>query len=406
MVKYEFAKQRKDGLQVHISTVERNGGRQELYWCPCCKREMLPVLGDKRERHFRHKGSPCKYDDYLHTVAEDLFIQEYQDCIEKGDPFYLEYEAPIACNNACVLKEFHNCREHYVRMEFDITKVFTSAQKEHRIKMGPGSFRRPDILLESSSGTQLWIEIFVTHQNTEDKLHEAKKRNVKVVEIHITDEQCKGIEDIRSHRIGLSEGTTLFNFNPKPILSLPIEVELPCMNYFVYEVKNGCANMEYRGEYDRDHDDSAEYYLAGKLNHGKCWNDDRVSGKRLSSLSVAELEDLCYKRFSGRRSSDISGLIVHEYRAPNKEEEARKNRRQADRMKIRVKEKPFSEELFSKLQQKQEVVLMEAVDYIPHYHVPDPAEWVDLNLPSGNLWSSCDGHWPESHLVGYDLCVP
>ena len=35
------------------------------------------------------------------------------------------------------------------------------------------------------------------------------------------------------------------------------------MNYFVYEVKNGCANMEYRGEYDRDHDDSAEYYLAG-----------------------------------------------------------------------------------------------------------------------------------------------
>ena len=49
---------------------------------------------------------------------------------------------------------------------------------------------------------------------------------------------------------------------------------------------------------------------------------------------------------------------------------------------------------------------MEAVDYTPHHRISEQFEWVNLNLPSGNLWSSEDGEPPKPIPEGYVESAP
>ncbi len=121
-------------------------------------------------------------------------MEEYQKCLNEGLPFLLESKRQVRCSTSC---SAWDCREHYTRVTTDLTKKYTKASLEQRVSID-GHSRRPDILLESDEGDQLWVEIWVSHESDQDK----KKENA-IIEIKIVSE--KDTDAFHEHR--LVEGT-------------------------------------------------------------------------------------------------------------------------------------------------------------------------------------------------------
>ena len=106
IVQYRIARIDCGGHNIDIKTVRRvfqeNEAfrREHKFHCPCCGKEMEAVLGSVREDHFRHKGKPCGYNNYLHSTAEDVFFEEYKKCLGKGLSFIITVFPEIQCNPA------------------------------------------------------------------------------------------------------------------------------------------------------------------------------------------------------------------------------------------------------------------------------------------------------------------
>lgn len=167
---------------ITIDDIKLESRHGHKYFCPNCRQEMITVMGEYRRYHFRHLGNVCEKDSFLHALAEQAFYNEFSQCLAQNKPFYLKYYEPIQCNNACVLKEHANCKEHFVLKVIDLTKAYPLISQEARVDLD-GHFRRPDILLSSVDGHQIWIEIWVSH-----KTDEAKQKEGSIVEIKIRNE--------------------------------------------------------------------------------------------------------------------------------------------------------------------------------------------------------------------------
>lgn len=185
---------------IDIKTVRRefqeNGTyrREHQFHCPCCGKEMMAVLGLVREDHFRHKGEPCGYNNYLHSTAEDVFFDEYTHCLNKGLPFIITVFPEIQCNPACTLAQKDSCsKRHKDKTEIDLTRKFKRIKPEVRV-FQDGRYRRPDLLLESESGEILMVEIWVSHETDAEK-----RKQGNILEIKISSEE--DIEKIRTHRL-------------------------------------------------------------------------------------------------------------------------------------------------------------------------------------------------------------
>lgn len=184
-----------NGDKVEAETLTREEAVRHQYRCLNCREPMIPVLKNvARVKHFRHLGDVCRHCDYLHSYAEEVFIEEYQKCLDSGLPFYLEFSVPVRCNHACVLKDHNDCKERYNRVTVDLTKEYRNIKKEYRVKVSDNSVRIPDILLTSEDGKSLWVEICVTHEVTE-----TKQKQGKIVEIKITSEE--DVKMFREHKI-------------------------------------------------------------------------------------------------------------------------------------------------------------------------------------------------------------
>ena len=193
MVKY--SKAICDGREfVSIHTVEKCGKEGHTYKCPNCGDVLFPILGEIREIHFRHQTKECDHDSYLHSIAERAFMEEYKKCLNEGLPFLLESKRQVRCSTSC---RVWDCQKHYTQVTTDLTKKYTKASLEQRVSID-GHSRRPDILLESDEGEQLWVEIWVSHESDQDK----KKENA-IIEIKIISE--KDTDAFHEHR--LVEGT-------------------------------------------------------------------------------------------------------------------------------------------------------------------------------------------------------
>lgn len=46
----------------------------ERYFCPYCHSEMIAKRGNIRQWHFAHKADKCSYDKYLHSIAEIMIM--------------------------------------------------------------------------------------------------------------------------------------------------------------------------------------------------------------------------------------------------------------------------------------------------------------------------------------------
>ena len=178
---------------VDIFSLSRELCKGHKYYCPECRNEMYPTFGQKYVHHFRHLGTVCQKDNYLHATAEYMFLEEYNRCLDTGEPFLLELHSHVDCDNQCAERKNRRCMSHKNTMVVDLTKIYKNVKREYRVQVDD-HFRRPDILLTSDTGEQLWIEIWVTHETTEEK-----RKDGHIVELKILNE--KDLEQIRNHKL-------------------------------------------------------------------------------------------------------------------------------------------------------------------------------------------------------------
>ena len=162
--------------------------------CPCCGKGMMAVLGKNREKHFRHKGTPCGYNNYLHSTAEQVFFEEYNRCLNNRVQFIISVFPEILCNPSCVRINQASCpKKNKGKTVINLTSIYKKISPEKIVYLD-GRFRRPDLLLESETGEKLWVEIWVSH-----KTDEAKRKQGRILEIKIASED--DLERIRTHKL-------------------------------------------------------------------------------------------------------------------------------------------------------------------------------------------------------------
>lgn len=193
-VEYGFAFQDESEVVVSIDSLTRDSSVGHKYFCPHCHSEMYPTFGLIQEHHFRHNGAPCKHDNYLHSVAEILFQTEYLKCLESAEPFIIELHSRVSCDRNCIEKKNRLCTSFHNTTNIDLTKIYSNVKLETNVNLADGRFRRPDILLSSNTGEQLWIEIWVKHETTEEK-----RSDGHIIELKITSE--KDLEQIKNHKL-------------------------------------------------------------------------------------------------------------------------------------------------------------------------------------------------------------
>ena len=165
--------------------------RKHTFTCPCCGSPMMAVLGEFRAIHFRHEGTTCDPNYYLHSTAEQVFYEEYKKCLDEGKPFIIRVFSETQCVNDCSIHNKQDCPKRYKEQIINLTGIYSKISPETRVNID-GRYRRPDLLLESEAGKQLWVEIWVSH-----KTEESKRKDGDILEIKIESKEV--IQRIRSH---------------------------------------------------------------------------------------------------------------------------------------------------------------------------------------------------------------
>lgn len=179
---------------VDIDSVDQRFRREHTFRCPCCGVEMTAVLGEDRTRHFRHLGSPCAPDFYLHSTAEHVFYEEYTRCLNEGRPFYVTVYQEVQCIDNCSIDK-SRCSKRFKKLILNLTDTYKKISPEQKVRTMDGCFRRPDLLLEDESGkNSLWVEIWVTHKTDKEK-----RKFGDVLEIKIDSEE--DIQKIREQKL-------------------------------------------------------------------------------------------------------------------------------------------------------------------------------------------------------------
>ena len=382
---------------VSIDDIDRPFTRLHKFYCPHCHNEMYATFGEFQPPHFRHNGDKCQQSKYLHDLAEHVFHEEYSKCLDNGLPFFLELRIPTPCNKACVLKKHVDCKEHYIQKTVDLTKEYTLISLESRVDIDD-RYRRPDILLESLDGKQLWVEIWVSHETEEDK-----RKDGRIIEIKIDTE--KDLEKIRQHKIVQSEGEDLavriFSietdgaddlFEDEESIS---NIKYPCEKYYCFEVGTGGAKGEVIDYTRTTVSTDLSYRVILRLN----WKGSHNSIEGSTGVQTTEnsLRAICFQRYfsyaeDGPSYPDKSfdSLIVSEWKVAS------------------FKPTPI-----------QGSTPYHRSYYSPQYqptHQPTPSsveisnmEWVDLGLPSGTLWAKYDVNGKTSFMgakMSYGSHVP
>ena len=160
-----------NGHIISIDDVTKESRKSSKYLCLGCGHEMVAVLGDIREHHFRHKNNEsCSNETYLHNLAK----KRIKEIFEGQDNFFIIYNATNSCElfGTC---PFNECKKEF-KWSLDLKKYFDTCE----IEKGCSGFR-PDLLLTHSEfpNRKLFIEINVHHPCSEEKLH-SKTRIIEI----------------------------------------------------------------------------------------------------------------------------------------------------------------------------------------------------------------------------------
>lgn len=199
-IKYQYALDESRTIDIGSDHIVR--GKE--YTCLSCSNVLIPVLGEFRQKHFRHKIQvDCSAETYLHNLAKRMFFRTYNECLNNNRPYFIEYCVPTYCN-AC--KGSGPCPIGHKLKRTDLTKHF----KEIVLETRDDEFI-PDILLKSGSES-LYVEIAVTHY-VEDK---KASSGIRIIEIAVNDES--DVELISSCQLSeRDDRVSIRNFRPTPI---------------------------------------------------------------------------------------------------------------------------------------------------------------------------------------------
>ena len=183
VVKYSYALLESNRI-VNVNELEKKQRHKNKYFCCGCGKELIPRLGEKREKHFAHKivssAYSCSFESYLHRTAKYLLYQSIKEKIKEGQPFYLNYEFDIHCSN-CHYPESgrNNCYLATREGRYNLLQQYHTIKLEKRVD----EFI-PDICLFRKNGDRIFIEIVVSHYSESSKIISGNK----IIEIVIETE--------------------------------------------------------------------------------------------------------------------------------------------------------------------------------------------------------------------------
>ncbi len=99
MIKYKFAYNAQNQT-IDVQTLSKEN-KTDKFRCLGCGHELVPVLGEKRVKHFRHKVITeinCSPETYLHKLAKIKFYKTYQNCLTKNQAFNIKFLTFLVCD--------------------------------------------------------------------------------------------------------------------------------------------------------------------------------------------------------------------------------------------------------------------------------------------------------------------
>lgn len=189
------------GTPVFIGDITKENKKETSYTCMWCGKRLFPVLGKKREHHFRHEeGAECSdYNRYLHEYAKAELKRRF----DEGETFIIEYNAHFQCVKfeSCQVRLNHKwmlCSYDWTHKE-DLKKKYDTCTPEKGFyeELEEGKRRYvADLKLTSSTDGKLpptILEVWVNHECTEQK----RNSGARIIEIKIEKEEdaCRKIRE-------------------------------------------------------------------------------------------------------------------------------------------------------------------------------------------------------------------
>lgn len=195
------------GILTHID--EASGS--DTYSCPNCESPLTPVMGEINAKHFRHADHCCSLETYLHKCAKEAFIYRYKEALRTKTPISLELQREVTCNDArlSLLETGTESCKQTTSAFYNLTKFFENVELE---KYDNIAGFRPDVMLFDSRGEKrCYVEIFVTHSSSQEKINS----NIPILEFEI-----KSISDIQAlledNYSVYRKGLKVYNWYPGP----------------------------------------------------------------------------------------------------------------------------------------------------------------------------------------------
>lgn len=176
--------------------------RHLAFECPNCHSPMVPVLGKVRKHHFRHIGNKCKYDDYLHSMAE-FIIRDWMNMTD-NIPIKINGKVPCPKISSCHIRDkYDNPTCSYDEERTVNLKDYTDSWEREQEYKG----YRADILCHGKDGAEpVFIEVLVSHPCTQEKLDSG----IQIIEVKIESEE--DVFDFISHPIEENDKIKFYNF--------------------------------------------------------------------------------------------------------------------------------------------------------------------------------------------------
>ena len=173
-----------DDVLTNISSLNKER-KSAHYWCLGCGKEMTPVLGKERARHFRHLiEGDCNPETYLHEYSKRFLARRF----ETASEFFVSFFQSEACAfiSKCTLyktKLQPKCDGINDFKTIDLKKIYDTAQVEGIY----GGFKA-DVLLTNKQNPKvppLFLEVKVSHPCSQEKINS----KIKIIEIEVQKEE-------------------------------------------------------------------------------------------------------------------------------------------------------------------------------------------------------------------------
>lgn len=216
-----------EGVLVHIDSVPKGNNCGCI--CPACKKPLQAKnAGKLRKHHFAHQigvDCPTAFETVLHLLAKERI----QKAFYAQTAFNIEFEYRYHCKKekSCVYVRYDNC-ETAERRRFNLKEYYDTCEQETAYD---NINRRSDLKIWSTvhpDRKPIYIEIFVTHQSDESKLHSGNK----IIEIKIENEQ--DIDEIVQN--GFVE-------KPRDMTTLSENVAVTKTHFFGFKKEDYCNKM-------------------------------------------------------------------------------------------------------------------------------------------------------------------